>query len=91
MSYSTESECPSFPNVHLIEQAFKTLKQSVSTHLEQETRLERLCTGWHQNWMSQCEQLRMRIETLEARLAPWLTDRNDGPRLAVIAHHEEVA
>lgn len=91
MFYSSESDCSSFPNVRLIEQALKTLKQSVSTHLEHETRLERLCQGWHQNWLSQCDQLRLRIETLEARLAPWMTERADGPRLAVISQQEETA
>lgn len=91
MSYSTESECPSFPNLHLIEQALHSLKQSVSAHLEQESRLERLCMGWHQNWLTQFEQLRMRIDALEARLTPWMVERGDGPRLAMIAHHEEVA
>ncbi len=91
MSYSTESDCSSFPNVRLIEQALKTLKQSISTHLEQETRLERLCLGWQQSWLSQFEQLRTRVEKLEARLAPWMTDHVEGPRLALMLHQEEVA
>lgn len=91
MFYSTESACPSFPNVRLIEQALSTLKNSVSTHLEQEARLDRLCSGWSQNWMSQFEQLRHRIDELEARLSPWMVEPADGPRLAMIPHHEEVA
>ena len=91
MFYSTESDFPSFPNVRLIDQALKTLKNSVSTHLEHEARLERICSGWHQNWLSQFEQLRVRIENLEARLSPWMTERPDGPRLAMIPAHEEVA
>ena len=91
MFHSTKSELMDFPNVRLIEQAIKTLKQSVLSHLERETRLERLCLGWQQKWLSQCEQLRIRIESLEAQLAPWMTDRADGPRLAVISRHEDVA
>ena len=91
MSYSTESDRPSFSHLHLIEQALKILKQSISTHLDQESRLENMWMGCHQNWMAQCEQLRMRVETLEARLAPWMTDSGDGPRLAVIPGQEEAA
>ena len=75
----------------LIEQAIKTLKQSVASHLEQETRLERMCRGWQQKWMTQCEQLRNRIETLEAQLMPWMTERAEGPRLAVISRSEDAA
>lgn len=91
MYYSTESECPSLPKLHLIEQALNSLKQSVQAHLDQESRLERLCLGWHQNWQMQLEQLRMRIEALEARLSPWMIERGEGPRLAMINHHEDVA
>ncbi len=91
MFYSTESDRPSFSTVHLIDQALTTLKQSVATQLEQETRLERLCLGWQKSWLSQCEQLRVRIEMLEARLAPWMTDNAEGPRLALVSHNDDVA
>lgn len=89
--FHTISSDSHFPNVRLIEQALKTLKQSVESHLEQETRLERLCRGWQQNWLSQCEQLHTRIDRLEAQLAPWMTNREEGPRLAVVSRHEDVA
>ena len=91
MFVPTESDCPSFPNVRLIEQALKSLKQSVAAHVEHESRLQRLCAGWQQTWLSQCDQLRSRIERLEAHLAPWMTERAEGPRLAVITQHEDAA
>ena len=91
MFHPMESNSPSLPNVRLIETALKSLKQSVSSHLESETRLERMCLGWQQKFLSQCEQLRARIDSLEAQLAPWMNDRTDGPRLAVMSQHEEVA
>lgn len=91
MSHSTESESSSLLNVDQIEQAIRTLKKSVSSHLECETRLERLCVGWQKKWLSQCEQLRIRIDSLEAQLAPWIAQPADGPRLAVVSRHEEVA
>ena len=88
MFHPTESDSPIPQNMRLIEQALKTLKQNVSDH---ETRLERLSLNWHQTWLSQCEQLRNRIDTLEARLSPWMAERPDGPRLAVISHQEDAA
>jgi hypothetical protein len=91
MFQSNEPDCSPFPNGRLIEQAFKSLKQSVTTHLEHESRLERYCLGWQQNWMSQCEQLKNRIEALEARLAPWMTEPVDGPRLAMISRQDDAA
>ena len=91
MSVPIESDCPTFPNVRLIEQALKSLKQSVASHVELESRLQRLCAEWQQTWMLQCNQLRRRIDTLEAHLAPWMTERAEGPRLAVISQHEDAA
>ena len=91
MFYSTESDCPSYPNLHIVEQALRTLKQTISSHLEHQARLEKFCSGWQQNWLQQFDQLRIRIETLEARIAPWMTDRAEGPRLAMIPQHEDVA
>ena len=91
MSSSSESDYSSYPNLCLIEQALRTLKQSVSNHLEHENRLERLCQTWQETWSTQCEQLRLRLETLEARLAPWMTEQVGGPRLAVVSHQEDAA
>lgn len=91
MFHSSESEVSSFMNSRLIEQALKSLKQTIALHHEREQRLERLYSGWQQQWLSKYEQLRMQIETLEARLAPWMMDRTDGPRLAVVSHHEDAA
>ncbi|WP_010588099.1 hypothetical protein [Schlesneria paludicola] len=84
----TESDSPSVPNLRLIEQALKALKQNVN---DQETRLDRLCVSWHKTWLSQCDDLRNRIDTLEARLSPWMNERPDGPRLAVISQQEDAA
>ena len=91
MLQSSDSEFSSFPKFRLIEEAMSSLKKSVSAHLECETRLERLYLGWQQKWLSQFNQLRMQIETLEARISPWMSDPADGPRLAVVSHHEDVA
>lgn len=91
MSHSTESDCSTFSNVRLIEQALKALKQSSAVHLEQDQRLERLYCGWQQKWLTQFDQLRIQIEMLEARLSPWMTDHSRGPRLAVISQQEDAA
>ena len=91
MFYSTESDCPSLSSVRLVERALMTLKQSVATHLEHKTRLERLCVGWQKSWTSQCDELKYRIDVLEARLAPWMTDAAEAPRLAVVLHQEDAA
>jgi hypothetical protein len=48
-----------------------------------------LYLGWQQKWSSHCDQLRTQIETLETRLSPWMFERSEGPRLAVISQHEE--
>ena len=90
MFHTMSSDAAHFPNVRLIEQALRTLKQSVESHIEQEARLERLCRGWQQNWLSQSEQLRNRIDQLEAQLAPWM-DRDEGPRLSVVSRQEDAA
>ena len=67
MSVPTESNPSVLPNVRLIEQAIRTLKQSVEAHIEYESRLKRMCSIWQENWFSQCDQLRNRIELLEMR------------------------
>lgn len=91
MLQSSESDCPSFSNIRLVEQAMNSLKQTVMAHLESETRLERIYLGWQQKWLSQFDQLRMQVEALESRISPWLVDSSEGPRLAVVSHHEDVA
>ena len=91
MSVPTENSLMTFPDARLIEQALRTLKQSVQVQVETESRLQRLCTAWQGNWSTQCNQLHSRIEMLEARLAPWIADVTEGPRLAVISQHEDAA
>lgn len=91
MLFSPESEYSTLPNIHLVEQALKNLKKCVSEHFEQEARFERTCVQWHQDWRSHFEQLRLRIDGLESRLAPWMIDHAEGPRLAQITPYEEVA
>lgn len=91
MLSSSHPDNLSLPNVRLIEQALKNLKRCVSEHFEQEARFERVCVQWHQDWRMQFEQLRSRIDGLEARLAPWMIDHTEGPRLARLAPQEEVA
>ena len=91
MSVPTENSLLTFPDARLIEQALRTLKQSVQVQVETESRLQRLCTAWQGNWSTQCNQLQNRIEMLEARLAPWIADVTEGPRLAVISQHEDAA
>ncbi|WP_397568716.1 hypothetical protein [Schlesneria sp. T3-172] len=84
----TESDRTNFSNVRLIEQAVTRMKQTVAQQFERESQMQRLFTTSHERWMSQYDQLRSRIETLEARLAPWMTERVEGPRLAVVDHEE---
>lgn len=91
MFHSTESDSPSLPNVRHLEQALGSLMQSVTSHFDRESRLERFSLGWQQKWFTQFEQLRSRIDALEAQLAPWMTDRNEGPRLAVVPQSEDAA
>jgi hypothetical protein len=90
MFHSSESDRPSFSKMRLIEQAMKTLKQSVSEHLECETRLDRLYLGRQQTWLSQFNQLRLRVEALDASISPWITEKTNAPRLAVVSHHEDM-
>lgn len=85
----TESDRPAFSNVRLIEQAVTRMKQSIAQQFERESRMQRLFNSSHEKWMAQSEQLRTRIETLEARLAPWMTEQFEGPRLALVAHQED--
>ena len=58
---------------------------------EAESRLHRLFAVGQEKWLSQCEQLRSRIDLLEARISPWMTEPADRPRLAVIPRQDESA
>ena len=91
MFVPTETHDPSFSKIRLIDQAIKTIKQNLLAHLEQESRLHRIFTFGQEKWLSQCEQLRNRIELLEARISPWMTEPAERPRLAVIPLQEESA
>jgi hypothetical protein len=91
MFVPTHSECPAFPTVRRMEFALARLKKGVSAHVEQESQFHRMFATCQEKWLSQFEQLRARIEALEARLAPWMTDREAGPRLAVVPPHEDAA
>lgn len=90
MLQSSESDFSSIPNSCLLEQAMYALKQTVSAHLECESRLERLYLGWQQRWFSQFSQIRMQIEALESRISPWINEASHAPRLAVVSHQEDV-
>jgi hypothetical protein len=91
MFVPTTSDSPAFPSVHRMQQALSRLKRGVASHVEHESRLHKLFAVCQEKWLSQFEQLRTRIETLEARLAPWMTDRDEGPRLAVVPPQEDAA
>ena len=75
MFVPTESHCPSLSKIRLIDQAIK----------------HRLFAVGQEKWLSQCEQLRSRIDLLEARISPWMTEPADRPRLAVIPRQDESA
>ena len=89
MFVPTESHGPSFSKIRLIDQAIKGVKQNLVAHLEKESRLHHLFAVGQEKWLAQCEQLRSRIELLEARISPWMTEPADRPRLAVIPRQEE--
>ena len=89
MFVPTKSPGPSFSKIRLIDQAVKRMKQNLVSHLEQESRLHRLFVVGQEKWLSQCEQLRSQIESLEARISPWMTEPAERPRLAVIPQQEE--
>ena len=90
MSPSTGADDSStFSNIDVIQQAMKALSQTVRAHVDRESRLERFCQGWQQNWLAQCDQLRMRIDLLESQLAPWITTQSDGPRLSIVSSHDD--
>jgi hypothetical protein len=91
MFVPTESQGPSFSKIRLIDQAIKRMKQNLVAHLEQESRLHHLFAVGQEKWLTQFEQLRNRIELLEARISPWMTEPADRPRLAVIPQQEESA
>ncbi len=91
MFVPTESHCPSLSKIRLIDQAIKHMKQNLVAHLEHESRLHRLFAVGQEKWLSQCEQLRSRIDLLEARISPWMTEPADRPRLAVIPRQDESA
>lgn len=85
------SDRPSFPSVQHMERALLRLKQGVSTHLERESQLHQMFAACQEKWLAQIDQLRLRIEMLEARLAPWMTDASTGPRLSVVPQQEDAA
>ena len=91
MFVPTTSDRPAFPHVQQVEQALSNLRQRVTVHVERESRLHQLFAVCQERWLSQFEQLRNRIEMLEARLAPWMTDRDEGPRLAVVPTQEDAS
>ena len=91
MFVPTDSQGPSFSKIRLIDQAIKRMKQNLAAHLEQESRLHSLFAVGQEKWLTQCEQLRNRIDLLEARISPWMTEPVDRPRLAVIPQQEESA
>ena len=72
------------------EQALMTLKQRVASHANQQSRLKRFYREWQQNWLCQAESLRLQMDELESRLAPWMP-RNDVPRFSVVGQSEEAA
>ncbi|RLS83448.1 MAG: hypothetical protein DWI02_00535 [Planctomycetota bacterium] len=84
-----------FPHGQLMQQLLSTLQRGVASHIKQETRLHRLFASCQEQWLTQSEQLRSRIEMLEARLAPWMVDRTERvgeqPRLVVVAPQDEAA
>lgn len=91
MFVPTHSDCPAFPNVRQMENALLRLKQGVATQVERESQLHRLFATCQEKWLAQFEQLRTRIDALEARLAPWMTDADAGPRLTVVPTQEDAA
>lgn len=60
------SDRPSFPSVQHMERALLRLKQGVSTHLERESQLHQMFAACQEKWLAQIDQLRLRIEMLEA-------------------------
>ena len=91
MQSSIESDRPSPSTLHLVDLALQMLKVNVEKQIEQGIRLDRLYQGWHQSWLSQYEQLRGRIETLESRMAPWINERASSPQLCLISQQEDAA
>jgi ferritin-like metal-binding protein YciE len=90
MFVSTECFSPPVRGIHRMEHAITRLKQGLAANAEREVRLRRLFAGHQQKWLSDLEQLRDKIELLEAQLAPWMIDRDEGPRLTVVTHQESV-
>lgn len=85
MFVPSDSRVPMMSSLQHMEQAVSRLMRGVATHIDRETRLTRMFAACQDQWMSQFEDLRSRIEALEARLAPWIRDQEDGPRLAVVS------
>ena len=89
MFVPTHSDCQAFPGIRHMEFAILRLKESVAAHADKESLFYLKFAICQEKWSSQFEQLRARIENLEARLAPWMTERDEGPRLAVVPRSEE--
>ena len=81
---------PMFPNVQQMERALLRLKQGVTTHVERESQLHQMFAACQEKWLAQYEQVRMRIDALEARLAPWM-NVDAGPQLSVVPRQEDAA
>lgn len=90
MYVPSHSPIPMASGLQKMEQAISRLMRGVAMHLDRETRLTRSFAVSEDRWSSQFEELRCRLEELEARLAPWIRDQEDGPRLAVVPVERDV-
>lgn len=77
------------PFVARAERALRSLKQSVATNVDRESRLCHVYGEWQETCLTLTEQLHQQIAELQARLAPWLP-RGETPRLSVVDRAEEM-
>ena len=75
------------PFVARAERALRSLKQSMATHVDRESRLCHVYGEWQETCLTRAEQLHHQIAELEARLSPWMP-RGELPRLAVVSRAE---
>lgn len=75
------------PFVIRAEMALRSLKQTVTSHIDRETRLCHVYGEWQETCLTRTEQLRQQVAELQARLAPWMP-RGESPRLAVVSRTE---
>ncbi len=78
------------PDVLRAEEALLTLRHRVTSHVDQQTRLNQFCRDWQQNSLQRTEHLREQVNELEARISPWLP-REQSPRLSVMTPIEDAA